>query len=347
MKIGCFIGIKGLIFLLSFFLVVLSLHGPVYGIPPVHRVVLPNGLTVLICEEHSLPVITIKMQIDAGSVNDPVGFEGTSYITGRTLLGGTKRRSAIDIANEIDFIGASIDIHPGKDTTSLSLKVLKKDLKKGFDIFMDILTEATFPVDEIEKSIENGMGLLESIEENPGDVAAREFQKLLYTNTRYGHPVEGTKESLTRIKREQVLDFYRRYYRAENAIFVIVGDISRQEVMEEIVPLLEKVNDKKIDEKPQKIKYNENPSTLVIDRNLSQTNIILGHAGITRDNPDFYAISVLNQIFGSGGFASRLMEEIRNKRGLAYSVYGYFDADKHTGSFQIVMQTKNESAKKA
>jgi len=317
------------------------------AIPPVYRTVLSNHLTVIVCEEHSLPIVSVQLMFDAGSVKDPDGLEGLSYITARSMLLGTKRRTALDISKEIDFIGASINILPGNETTILSMKVLKKDIRKGINMFLDILTEPSFPSNEIEREIEKTLGLIESINENPGEIAAREFQKRLYEGTRYGHPIEGTKESIIKIKRDNVLDFYKRYYRMEKAILVIVGDITPQEAKEALLDPLEKIPNIQIKETEQTVRYNDKKYLFVIDRDVSQANIILGHAGITRNNPDYYAISVLNQIFGSGGLSSRLTEEVRNKRGLAYSVYGYFDARKHTGSFQIIMQTKNASAKDA
>jgi zinc protease len=126
-----------------------------------------------------------------------------------------------------------------------------------------------------------------------------------------------------------------------------VGDISQEEVKTKLVPRLEKWPKGKTSDAPALNVFVKGPKTVKIDRMLTQANIILGHAGVSRDNPDFYALTVMNYILGGGGFSSRLMEEIRNKRGLAYSVYSFFEPGKLPGSFQIGLQTKNVSAREA
>jgi zinc protease len=154
-------------------------------------------------------------------------------------------------------------------------------------------------------------------------------------------------ESLPRLEREAVHRFYKTYYHPNNAILTIVGDMTDNEVKMKLLPCLEKWSKGEISEKPFKTTFAKAQKTVKIDRTITQANIILGHAGVSRDNPDYYALNVMNYILGGGGFASRLVEEIRNKRGLAYSVASYFDTSKYAGTFQIVLQTKNSSAREA
>ena len=339
---------KDLLLILTFLLIWLGLaDGSLQAMPPVQRTVLPNQLILLVSEESSLPFITIQLLIDSGSRRDPSGEEGLSYLTAKGLLLGTSKRTVSAIHEELDFMGASLSSPSGRDYATLSLQVLKKDLEKGWDLFMDVLTQPTFPEEEIKREVEKTLAAIQSAEDQPDEVAEKEFQKTLFPNNPYGHPVEGTKESLPRMTREAMVRFYRTYYHPNKAILTVVGDISADEVKTKLLASLAKWPKAEIPEISFKTSFAGEAKTAKIDRGITQANIILGHIGVSRDNPDYYALTVMNYILGGGGFTSRLVEEIRNKRGLAYSVASFFDPGKYPGSFQIVLQTKNSSAREA
>ncbi|OGQ12534.1 MAG: hypothetical protein A2026_07850, partial [Deltaproteobacteria bacterium RBG_19FT_COMBO_46_12] len=230
---------------------------------------------------------------------------------------------------------------------TLNIRVLKKDLEKGLDLFMDVLTQPTFPEEEVKREVQKTLAAIQSAEDDPGDVAEKEFQKALFLRSPYAHPVEGTRESLPRITRKAVLQFFGTYYHPSNSIFTIVGDITSDEVKKILLPTLISWPTVEIHKRPFQSTFAKGPETVKINRNITQANMILGHQGVSRENPDYYALTVMNYILGGGGFSSRLVEEIRVKRGLAYSVGSFFDVGKYPGSFQIVLQTKNESAKEA
>jgi len=322
-------------------------NGNLQAMPPVQRTVLPNQLVLLVCEEHSLPFVTFQLVIDSGSRKDPSGEEGLGHLTARGLLLGTSKRTVNAINEELDFMGASLNSSSSRDYAALSLRVLKKDLDKGFDLFMEVLTQPTFPEEEIQREVEKTLASIRSAEDQPEVVAEKEFQKTLFLKSPYAHPVEGTKESVSRLTREAVLRFYRTYYHPNNSILTIVGDLTTNEVKTKLLPHLEKWQMAKIPEVPFIPTFAKEQKTVKINRTITQANIILGHSGVSRENPDFYALTVMNYILGGGGFASRLVEQIRNKRGLAYSVGSFFDPGKYPGSFQIVLQTKNSSAREA
>jgi zinc protease len=248
---------------------------------------------------------------------------------------------------ELDFMGAFLSASSNRDYATLSFRVLKKDLDRGIDLFAEVLTQPTFPEEEIRREVEKILAAIQSAEDQPEEVAEREFQKTLFLTSPYGHPTEGTKESVPRLTREAVLRFYRTYYHPNNSILTIVGDLTIDEVKTKLLPRLEKWPMAKILEVSFIPTFAKEQKSVKINRAITQANIILGHAGISRGNPDFYTLTVMNYILGGGGFASRLVEEIRNKRGLAYSVASFFDPGKYPGSFQIVFQTKNASAREA
>ena len=319
----------------------------ILAMPPVQRMVLPNHLVLLVCEEHSLPFVTFQLLINSGSRQDPSGQGGLANLTARGLLLGSLNRTVNIIDEEVDFMGASLNASVGKDIATLNLRILRKDLDKGFNLFMEVLRRPAFPEEEIRRETEKILAAIQSAEDQPGVVAQKEFQKTLFLKSPYGHPVEGTKESVARLTREAVLRFYQTYYHPNNSILAIVGDITVEEIREKIIPQLIQWPVAEIPKVPFKVAFINERKMIKIDRGITQANIVLGHAGISRDNPDFYALTVMNYILGGGGFTSRLVEEIRIKRGLAYSVMSYFDAGKYPGSFQIVLQTKNSSAREA
>ena len=195
--------------------------------------------------------------------------------------------------------------------------------------------------------MERTLGAIKSAEQKPMEVAEKSFRKALFLGNPYGHPVEGTKDSLPKLTREEVSQFYEAYYHPNNAIMSIVGDITVDDIKEKLIPCLTEWPAAKIQREEVVTQFAKGPEVVKIDRNISQANIIIGQAGISRENPDYYTLTVMNYILGGGGFASRLLEEIRNKRGLAYSVTSFFDAGKFPGSFQVIIETKNPSAGEA
>ncbi len=318
-----------------------------HAMPQVQRSVLSNRLVLLHGEDHSLPFVTLELLIDAGSGRDPAGMEGLSYLAARGILLGTAGRTAAALNEELDFLGASLDSSSGRDYTILSLRVLKKDLDKGLSLFMEVFTKPIFPEKELKQEVDKAMALIKAEEEQPEEVAEKTFFKALYLSGPYRNPTIGTSDSLPKITRDDVRAFYEANYRPNNCILAIVGDITADEVKTKIAPVLEKLLPGDVPKVNKETVFSKGPVTVKIDRKITQANIILGNPGIKREDPDFYALTVMNYILGGGGFASRLLEEVRNKRGLAYSVESFFDPGMHTGSFQAVLQTKNSSAREA
>ncbi len=322
-------------------------HTVAMAIPPVQRTVLSNRLVLLVCEEHSLPFVTLQLLLDSGSRKDPPGEGGLARLTAKGLLLGTSKHSVTAMNEELDFMGASLSSGANRDYATLNLRVLKKDLDKGLDLLLETLTQPTFPEEEIRRELEKTLAAIQSAEDDPGEVAEKEFQRVLYETSPYAHPVAGTKESLQKITRDGILRFYRSYYHPNNATLVVVGDMTAEEVRTKVLPRFESWPKGEIPEKPFPVTFAKEPKTVKIERPITQANILLGHEGVARTNPDYYALTVMNYILGGGGFASRLVEEIRIKRGLAYAVDSFFDPGKYPGSFQIALQTKNASAREA
>ena len=317
------------------------------AMPPVQRAFLANGLVVITSEEHALPFVTFKLLVHAGARVDPSGQGGLASLAARALLFGTEKQNMASVNEQIDFMGASLSSDAGRDYAALSFRVLKKDLADGLKLFTEVLTQPAFPEEEVTNEKVRTLAAIRASEDRPGEVAEKAFLNALYGAGPYGQPVIGTKESVERLTVDGLRQFYRSYYDPNNSIMVIVGDIGEKELKDTIVPQLSEWQKRAVPVSSVEIKAETAKKTVAIDRPLTQANLILGHKGITRDNPDFYAVTVMNYILGGGGLTSRLMQEIREKRGLAYSVSSNFDAAKYQGSFRIVLQTKNASARDA
>jgi len=184
--------------------------------------------------------------------------------------------------------------------------------------------------------------------EEPGAIASKAFAKAVFGEHPYGWPAEGTEETLEVITRKDIIDFHKAYYLPNNAIMAVAGDISRDELKALFAKYFSGWEKKEAAEKPLPSPISVTERKIVrINKDITQANIILGHAGIKREDPDYYAVLVMNYILGGGGFASRLMDNIRDNKGLSYDVHSSFSANKYTGSFQVGLQTKNQSANTA
>ncbi len=320
---------------------------PVTAMTPIQRISLPNKMVVLLSEEHSLPFVTLQLIIDGGSRQDPKGKEGLAYLTARGLLLGTLKQDVLAINQDLDFLGASLNVSANKDYASINLRVLKKDLGKGLGLLVDAVRRPAFPGEELRKEVHKILGAIKSAEEDPGEVAEKIFHKTVFQDSPYSHPVEGTKESVPKLTRKDVVRFFETFYVSNNAILAIAGDITLEEVKGQIIPLFAEWPASQTPKSTIKQAVVEKGEIVRINRDLAQTNIIIGGIGVERSNPDYYALTVMNYILGGGGFGSRLMNEIRSQRGLAYSVDSSFDSNKFQGAFQLILQTKNASAREA
>ena len=311
------------------------------------RSVLNNGMVLLTSEQRALPMVALEILIDAGSRHEAAQQAGLANLTSKLLIYGTKKRSALQISETLDFIGASLSTGASENVASVSLTILKKDLAVGLELLAEILTASTFPQDEIDRQKQAISAGIRAQEEDPGSVAGRAFAAALFPQSPYGRPVEGSEASVKSLQAQSLKDFFTRYYRPNRSIMAVVGDVSETEITQALNQAFRGWTKGVAGGAPSAPSQVGAAQTLRINKDLTQANIILGHAGVPRGHADYYAIQVMNYILGGGGFSSRAMDSIRNERGLAYSVYSLFGAEKSHGSFQFVMQSKNESAEEA
>lgn len=317
-----------------------------FSLPVTERLVLENGMVVYLYEDHELPLVSITSYVRTGSIYEPAAKAGLAGITGAVMRsGGTRSTPAEKLDQELEFMASSIDSIIGSDVGNVSMSTLKKNLPRTLELFAQVMMEPAFREDRVNIAKNRTVESLRRQNDDPKSLADRELIKAIYQ----GHPmgVFPTIESVSAIGREDMVRFHERYYRPNNIMLAVAGDITRQE----LVTLLHKtfggwqkgqVLLPKVPE-PQPLK----PEVLVVNRDLSQSVIRMGHLGITKDNPDLYAIRVMDYILG-GGFTSRLMTQIRTNQGLAYNVDSNFDVGRlFAGTFQAETETKTGSTARA
>ena len=313
-----------------------------------HRFVAPNGLTVLVVEQHALPIVQIQALVRTGSVQDPPEKAGLANLTAGLLDEGTATRNATQIAEQIEFVGGALEARAGHDFTTASAKVLAKDTDLGFELLADILLRPAFPEPELERVKKLILGEIIAQKDDPGAVAGKSFSQLVFNGHPYSWPVNGTEETMPAISRADVQTFHAREYLPNQTILAVVGDVTVEQARALIDTHFGSWRQGPAPERhaapPAAL---DKPVVKLIDKELTQTTLLLGHLGISRTNPDYYAVSVMNYILGAGGFSSRLMDSIRDRQGLAYGVMSMFEPRAAAGHFLVSLQTRNATANRA
>jgi zinc protease len=320
---------------------------PAAEINPV-RFVLPNGLTVLVVEQHALPILHLHALVKAGSSHDPASKAGLANLVASLLDEGTTTRSAKQIAEQIEFVGGTLAAHTTEDFTTVTTRVLRKDADLGFELLADVLQHPAFPEADLERVRGQLLGEIESEKDDPGHVAGKAFDELVFEGHPYRWPPIGTEESLPKLTRQDVQQFFAKEYVAGQTILTITGDITVDDARAQV---MKRFGSWKRGDAPTRTpaaaKGVDKPVVKLIEKDLTQATIVVGHVGISRTNPDFYPVTVMNYILGAGGFSSRLMDSIRDNQGLAYHIGSQFEARLMPGAFMVILQTRNETANQA
>jgi zinc protease len=309
--------------------------------PLAHREVLPNGIVLLVSAQPAVPIVSVRAYIRAGSVFDPPGAEGLANLTADVLTRGTATRSGEELDRAIEFVGGSLDADAGRDGTTVGVSVLTKDLGLGLDLLAEVIRAPTFPQGEVDRRLTELRAAIRRSMENPESVAGRELMRLVYPDHPYGHPVEGTLESLGTLDRERIVEFYRKHFRPDAIIVALVGAVTVVEAREAI---LARFGDWPRPESPAPAVSASPPApadrTEAIPRELTQATVFLGRVAIRPDHPDYVALIVANYILG-GGSASRLYVTVREEAGLAYSVGSHVAPGRYAATTVISLQTRS------
>lgn len=317
--------------------------------PLPEQFILNSGIQVLLLRDRSTPTVTLNGYIPAGRANDPPQKSGLAELTAENLMNGTQTQDALTLAQRLEDRGINLEFYTAREGTFISASALSSDLSSLIPILSDVLQQATFPEEQLELSRQRALTDLQIELDDPASLAQRTLAQTLYPEN---HPFHSfpTYESLTRITRDDVVQFYQEYYRPDNTILTLVGDFEPQQVRS----LLEQeFSTWTATGKPPQLAIPEvqlPPRVVRLNRVLpgkSQSVTFMGTDAINRTDPRYYAALVLNQIVGGDTLASRLGTVIRDRLGLTYGIYSSFQTGIHDGSFVIEMQTAPEDAQGA
>jgi predicted Zn-dependent peptidase len=313
-------------------------------IPKPERTVLSNGLITFLMEDNELPLITIKVLIRNGAVRDEVGKSGTANLVARLMrTGGTAKYSAEALDEKLEFISAELSTSASYEDMDLKFSFLSRDLTACLDILNEVLLNPAFPEDKLAKEKDQILESIRRQNDEPDAIAGREFRKLLYPTHPFGNEIHGTAETLANITVTDLKTFHRKYFTPSNMMIGVAGSFKK----ESMLALLKTNFDGMASGTPQPRSASHLPRTFnksvnLINKEVNQSVIQFGHLGINRLNPDYFKILMMNAILG-GSSVSRLYDQIREQRGLAYGVYSYFTLSSDTGMFIVDTSTKNES----
>ncbi|HEX5134631.1 MAG TPA: pitrilysin family protein [Thermoanaerobaculia bacterium] len=312
--------------------------GPVrpLKLPPVQQLRLSNGLPVLLLEMHEVPVIQVNVVVRAGAGTDPLDRPGLASLTADMLDEGAGKASALQISDELDYLGADLQARAGWDETTVALHVPLKRFGAALPIFADVVLRPTFPEADLERVRKDRLTELLQLRDEPRAIASVAFANALYgRGHRYGTPTIGTEASVRRFSRADLAAFHSRGFQPGNAAIVVVGDVTAASLLPQIeqafggwrpatgrppaaVPAASQVRTRGV---------------WIVDRpGSAQSEIRIGRIGPPRATPDYFALTVMNTILG-GSFTSRLMQNLREQHGYAYGARSSFDYRLSTGPF--------------
>ena len=313
-------------------------------LPRAQETALENGLRVILLENHKVPTFSMQMTILSGGLSDPADHPGLASTTAALLREGTGKRTSREIAEQVDSLGATLTAGSGLSTftSAVSASGLVENLDQMLEIFADVIRNPGFPKEEVEKYKSRTVSQRQFLKSNPGFLAQNRFSRAIYGNHPAGQVVAPV-DAINKTMPEDLAQFHSKHYLPNNAMLSIVGDVTLKEIM----PKIERAfGDWKQGEVPKTtIPEVPTPSKAkihLIDRPASvQTYIVLGDLGITRTDPDYFSLLLMNKIVG-GGPASRLFMNLREDKGYTYGAYSSFSGTKHRGTWTASSSVRTE-----
>ena len=319
-----------------------------YEIPKAERFVMANGMIVYLISDRELPLVNVTAYVGTGSIYEPAEKVGLAGLTAAVMRSGGIAGSTPELLDtDLEFMASGVECTIGADLGNVSLTSLRKNFDRTLELFAGVMMKPAFDRGRFDLAVKMSLEGLRRQNDDPKGVAERELRKAIYAGNPLGrYPTPVTVKAITR---DDLIAFHRKYYLPNNVILAVSGDIGRKELEEKLNAVLG--GWQKGDSELPKVSWPEmtmKSEMLFIKKEIDQSVIRMGHMGITKDNPDLYAIRVMDFILGGNGFNSRLMSEIRTKEGLAYNVVSYFDVGrKLPGIFLAETETKSGSTAKA
>lgn len=307
-------------------------------IPRVHRGKLGNGLAVWVVERHEVPVVQFDLVLPAGAEKDPADAFGLASFTSDLLTEGAGGKSSLELADELDYLGATLSAGSGFDSASVALYVPVARMRPALELMKLVVASPDFPADEIERRRKELLTEFLQARDDPSGLMGLTFPSTLYPEGhRYGSLVAGRESVIEGLTRDQLRAFHQSAYRPEGSLLIVVGDVRTDDLMKQLEQTLGgwQGKEKAATEKPPlaPVAQVEGRQLVVVDRpGSAQTVMRLARLGVDRDTPDFYSLTVLNTILG-GSFTSRLNQNLREEHGYTYGARSAFDMRHQPGPF--------------
>lgn len=321
-----------------------------FKLPEYERFTLANGVTVYLMEQHEVPVINVSAVFAAaGAINDGTN-PGFASMTANALLFGTRNFTKSEIEEQVDFLGASINTYAGKESAGLSARFASKDSDIMLNIIKEVITSPAFDETEIENYKQRATLGLSQAKESPGAVISDYFDEFIYGDHLYSNPVSGTRKGLEGLKRENLLTFYQSKFITNQTAIAVVGDFDIDEMKKVLQDAFggwrSMVTYDRVNLDTPSLEF-ESPRVLLVNKDdATETTFYIGGKGVSRSNPDFVALSVLNTVLG-GRFTSWLNDALRINSGLTYGARSRFVNQRSAGTFYISTFTANETTEPA
>jgi zinc protease len=321
---------------------------PKVSFPPFECDSISNGLDVWTVQNHEQPIVSLSLFFRGGCANDPRDREGLASSVADLLTKGTARRNANQIADEIDFVGGSLSASAGWDAITINVSVLSKYLDVAIDLLADVIQFSTYPEEEIERMRLQRLASLRQAKADAGFLADMVFSTMVFPNHPYGQQPIGTERSIADTSRGDILRFAKNYVNPSSAFMVAAGDIDPHQLRKLLDANLSTWSGSAI----PKAHFGNAPMMasrkvgLIHKESAVQSALRVGHVGISRNNPDFIPLSVLNVLFG-GYFNSRINLNLREVHGYTYGARSAFDARVAAGPFAVSTEVRTEVTTRA
>ncbi|MBV9814776.1 MAG: insulinase family protein [Alphaproteobacteria bacterium] len=301
---------------------------------------LANGLRVATDTIQTVDTVSLGIWVDVGTRHEPGAVNGAAHFLEHMAFKGTERRSARDIAEEIEAVGGHLNAYTSRESTAYYAKVLKEDMPLALDILADILQHSVFDAEELERERTVILQEIGQANDTPDDIIFDYFQECAYPEQAMGRPVLGRPEVIRSLSRDAVIAYLRDHYAARRMVLAAAGNLEHDRLVDLAETLLSGVPaERSLSTEPARYRGGDRRE----ERDLEQLHLVLGFPGVSLADPDYYAASVLSTAFG-GGMSSRLFQEIREKRGLVYAIHSFVHGYRDSGLFGIYAGTGEEEA---
>jgi predicted Zn-dependent peptidase len=305
----------------------------------VSRTVLPGGLRVVTEFLPAVRSVALGIWVGVGSRDEDEEHAGATHYLEHLLFKGTKRRTALELSSEMDAVGGEMNAFTAKEYTCYYARVLDADLPLAVDVLSDMVTSSLIAPKDVDAERNVVLEEIAMNEDDPTDTVHEAFTAKLFGDTPLGHPILGTTDSIKRITRDQIFEHYQARYTSEHLVVAAAGNLDHDTVVELVRHAFGPALDHAAEPAPARLAGDQRGSqagvgTTLISRGIEQANLVLGCEALARTDDRRFALGVLNAAFG-GGMSSRLFQEVREKRGLAYSVYSFAGQHADTGMWGI------------